>query len=196
MHAEVQSLRAAADVAGLELEILPGAEIALSRLGSLSPEDRAGFGLGGNTGLLLLEFPYTGWPLGLEDAVFRLRSAGIVPVLAHPERNPDVQANPALLERAVRGGAYVQLTAASVDGRLGSRPQRCSTRLLELGFAHVLASDAHAPSVRAAGLGRAAELLGAVGRWMTVDVPRALLAGSDPPPRPVLGRRRRWLGRR
>jgi protein-tyrosine phosphatase len=193
MRQEVCALRTAAEDAGVAVDVLPGGEIALDRLAHLSAEERDAFGLGGNARLLLLEFPYVGWPLGLEETVFRLRSAGIVPLLAHPERNPDVAAEPERLQRAVRGGALIQLTAASVDGRLGSRPQKCARQLVELELAHVLASDAHAPSIRAAGLAAAASGLGPIGSWMTADVPAALLEGSEPPPRPA--RRRRWLGR-
>jgi protein-tyrosine phosphatase len=95
----------------------------------------------------------------------------------------------------VRGGALVQVTAGSVDGRLGSRSRKCALRLVELELAHVLASDAHAPSLRAAGLGAAADALGPVGRWMALDAPAALLADRELPPRPG-PRRRGWLGRR
>lgn len=195
MHAEVGALRDAALAAAIDIDLLPGGEIALTRLAMLSAEERAAFGLGGNPALLLLEFPYVGWPIGLEDIVFRLRTHNVVPLLGHPERNPQVQADPERLEGAVRGGALVQLTAASVDGRLGARSRKCAFRLVELQLAHVLASDAHAPTVRAAGLRAAADSLGPLGRWMTADVPAAILEGRDPPPRPGLTRRH-WLRRR
>ena len=194
MREGVAALSGAAAAAGLEIEVLPGGEIDLARLAQLAPEERAGFGLGGNPKLLLLEFPYTGWPLGLREIVFRLQAAAIVPVLAHPERNREVQAAPERLEELVRGGALVQVTAASVDGRLGARSRACALRLVELELAHVLASDAHAPSVRGAGLSAAAGALGEVGAWMSADVPAALLAGEQPPPRPQ-ARRHRWSRR-
>jgi protein-tyrosine phosphatase len=196
MHAEVAALTAAAREAAIEIEVLPGGEIDLGRLGTLSPEERDGFGLGGNPQLLLLEFPYVGWPIGLRDVVFRLRSAGIVPLLAHPERNPEVQADPERLREIVGGGALVQLTAASVDGRLGSRSKDCALRLVELELTHVLASDAHAASVRSAGLAAAADALGPVGRWMVSDVPAALLEGRELSPRPGSPARRGWFARR
>jgi len=184
MRSEVDALRAATADAGLTVEVLPGGEIDLAQLGGLSSEERAGFGLGGNPQLLLLEFPYFGWPLGLRDAIFRLCSAGVVPLIAHPERNGEVQAAPEQVEELVRDGALVQVTAASVDGRLGPRSRRCALRLVELGLAHVLASDAHAPTVRSAGLAAAAAELGEIGSWMVSEVPKALLSGEALPPRP------------
>src|SRR5947208_10495678 len=63
------------------------------------PEELRRFALGGGS-YLLVETPYRGWPLDLGDKLFRLRLAGLGTVLAHPERNADVQARPELLERS------------------------------------------------------------------------------------------------
>lgn len=198
MEAGLARLRRALADDGIALELLPGGEIDLHALTRLSPDERARFGLGGNPRLLLLEFPYYGWPLELADTVFRLRVDGITTVLAHPERNPDVQEAPGRLEPLVRAGAIVQLTAASVDGRLGQRPRATSKRLLELRLAHLIASDAHAPEVRGAGLSAAAAAAGdeALGRWLTRDVPAALVAGEALPDRPEGRGRLGWARRR
>jgi protein-tyrosine phosphatase len=108
-------------------------------------------------------------------------------VLARPERNPDVQAVPTKLQEFVDEGMLVQLTAASVDGRLGKRAREASFALLDLGLAHLLASDAHAPSVREIGLSAAARSIGdgEVARWLTEDVPAAIVACSPLPERPA-----------
>ena len=60
--------------------------------------------------------------------------------------------NPLLVEEVVRAGGIVQLTAASVDGRLGRANAACARKLLELELAHCIASDAHGPGVRDVGL--------------------------------------------
>jgi protein-tyrosine phosphatase len=195
MEARLDELRTAVANVRIPLDILPGGEIALDRLPRLSSEERARFGLGGNPSLLLLEFPYYGWPLQLADTVFRLRLDGITPVIAHPERSAEVQEAPQRLEPLVRAGAVVQLTAASVDGRLGKVPRETSRRLLELRLAHLIASDAHSPAIREAGLSAAAQSVGdeALGRWLTSDVPQALLSGEPLPERPES---RRWMRRR
>jgi hypothetical protein len=66
---------------------------------------------------------------------------------------------------------------------------------VELGFAHVIASDAHHPGIRATGMTAAREAIGDedLGRWLTEDVPRALLAGDELPPRPASRPARRRL---
>ena len=196
MERALGELRAAEAAAGVLLKILPGGEIALDELGGLSGDERVRFGLGGNPKLLLLEFPLYGWPLGLESTVRDLAIDGIVCVLAHPERNPDVQERPELLEPLVRAGAALQLTAAAVDGRMGKTQARSTSALLERELACLIASDAHAPIVRAAGLSAARDAVGdeALGQWLTEDVPAALLAGEALPERPVarIGRQSRW----
>ena len=195
MEAALTQLRAAIEEEGIALDVRGGGEIAIDRLGSLDGEARARFGLGGNPRLLLLEFPYYGWPLGLARECDRLRIDGVVPVIAHPERSVEVQERPDQIETLVRAGAVIQLTAASVDGRLGRAPAACARRLLELELAHLISSDAHAPGVREAGLSAAAAGVGGeLGDWLTRLVPAALLAGDDLPPRPPLPRRRGLLG--
>ena len=197
MERTLVEVRRAVVAAGIPIEILGGGEIALDELPCLDADARARFGLGGNPWLLLLEFPYYGWPLGLARIVRELGSAGFVAVIAHPERNGEVQERPEQLEEVVRMGGIVQLTAASIDGRLGKRTAACARRLLQLGLAHLIASDAHAPMVRGAGLSAARAALGddALGRWLTEEVPRALLDGEPLPPRPYSPRRRGLRGR-
>ncbi len=197
MEQRLAEVQASVRDAGIPLDVLPGAEIALDALPDLDDDARRRFGLGGNPGLLLLEFPYNGFPLGLAQAVWRLTAAGVVAVIAHPERNGEVQERPGLLEDVVRAGGIVQLTAASVDGRLGKRPARCSSQLLELGLAHLVASDAHSPGVREAGLSAAFDALDdeALARWLMNEVPAALLAGVDLPERPAARRRSRLFRR-
>jgi protein-tyrosine phosphatase len=144
--------------------------------------------------LLLVEFPYYGWPLSLEHDCAGLLRDGVIPVLAHPERNLEVQEAPGRLHHVVRLGAVVQLTAASVDGRLGGEARACARALLAEGLAHVVASDAHAAWVREAGMTPAEGAVGDAGlwRWLVEEAPEALLAGDPLPPRTVATRRRRW----
>jgi protein-tyrosine phosphatase len=179
----VQDAARAVDIA---VEVLPGGELDLEYADSLDDDSLRRFGLGGNPNLLLIEFPYVGWPVGLPDLLFRLRVRGFVAVLAHPERNVTVQERPERLRALVETGVFVQLTAASVDGRLGRRNAAGARALLDAELAHLIASDAHAPALRAIGMGAAAEAVGdaQLAWWLTHDVPQALLAGEAPPPRP------------
>lgn len=187
MDGALDALQEALSDESIELALLPGGELALERIARLEADELRRFSLGGNGFWLLLEFPYSGWPLGLSRVAERLAGSDFGIVLAHPERNPDVQALPDRLQEFVHGGMLVQLTAASVDGRLGKRPRETSFALLDLGLAHLLASDAHAPSIREIGLSAAARAIGdaRLARWLTEDVPAAIVSRSPLPERPA-----------
>ncbi|MGH3036417.1 MAG: tyrosine-protein phosphatase [Gaiellaceae bacterium] len=179
---------------GIDVEVLHGGELDLGMLATLDDDELRRFTLAQSGRYLLLEFPYSGWPAGLEETVYGLGLRGLVAVLAHPERNRAVQSHPRRLAEAARMGALVQVTAASLDGRLGRSSQKTAVRLLELGLVHLLASDAHTPEIREAGLADAAAAAGdeALARFLTVDAPTAIVAGEALPERPPWARRRRW----
>ncbi|HEU4449406.1 MAG TPA: CpsB/CapC family capsule biosynthesis tyrosine phosphatase [Gaiellaceae bacterium] len=180
---------------GIVVEVLPGGELDLGMLATLADEELRRFTLAQSGRYLLLEFPYSGWPPALEQTLYGLGLRGFVGVLAHPERNRVVQASPDRLAEAVRLGALVQLTAASLDGRIGRSAEKAAERLLDLGLAHVLASDAHTPEIREAGLAPAAEAVGdeALARFLTVEAPTAIVAGEAVPAPPRRARRRRFF---
>lgn len=182
---------------GIEIDVRGGGEIGLDRLPHLSVETLGRFGLGGNPRLVLLEYPYQGYAPTLARECARLRLEGFVPVVAHPERNRSVQERPAAIDEVVRAGGIIQITAASVEGRLGRAPARAARRLLELELVHLIASDAHSPGVRGAGLSGAAAVVGGgdLAEWLTTLVPAALIASEQLPPRPAGPRRRGVLGR-
>jgi protein-tyrosine phosphatase len=198
MEEGVALLRAQLHEAGVPLEVLSGGEIALDFAPVLDDDALRRFGLGGNHRYLLLEMPDVGWPLGLEETLFQLQLRGFTAVLAHPERNDEVQERPGLLERLIQSGTLVQVTAASVDGRLGPVARKTALRLVDCEFVHMLASDAHAPSVRQIGLAGAAGAIAnaALAEWLTEGVPRAIVEGRPLPARPQRPARRFGLRRR
>ena len=104
---------------------------------------------------------------------------------------------PLVLRPLVELCVLVQVTAASVDGRMGRRPQECGLRLIQLGLGHLISSDAHHASVREVGMVAAADAVGGgeLAQWLTVDVPAAILADELTPPRPQGGTSGGWLGR-
>jgi protein-tyrosine phosphatase len=197
MEAALALLQAELAALRIPLEARGGGEIAIERLSALDPDARGRFGLGGNPRLLLVEFPYYGWPLGLGSTVTELRRDGTVVLVAHPERSPEVQKSPERLAAIIEAGAYVQLTASSLDGGAGPTAAKCARGLLERGLAHVVASDSHGRAIRRSGLGNVAHTLGdeRLAEWLTTTVPAALLAAEQPPPRPCRAPQRRRSGR-
>ena len=168
---------------GIPVEVLHGAEVALDLLWMIPPEDLHRFTIAQNGRYLLLEVPYRGWPLAFESAVVRLLELGVTPLLAHPERNPEVQDRPDRVRAVVEAGALLQVTAASLEGSRDRAAQAAAMRLLELGLVHVVASDAHGPHIERGGLGDAVAALDDAGlaRYLTVEVPGAIVAGEPVP---------------
>jgi protein-tyrosine phosphatase len=180
----VRDLRIAFTEASVAVDVLQGAEVDINMLWEIPPFDLPRLTLAGGS-TVLLETPYRGWPPGITSAIAHLRSSGLTPLLAHPERNGEAQDRPARVEAVVAAGALVQITAGSVTGHLGASARRGAEALLELGLVHVLASDAHGPHIRMGGLAEAVDSLGdaALGRYLTVEVPAAIVAGESLPPR-------------
>src|SRR2546429_900999 len=90
---------------GVELRVVPGGELAISKSSELDDETLRTLCLGGDGGYLLVESPYTHATDLLERDLFNLQLRGFRVILAHPERSPSFIANPgrlaALVERGV-----------------------------------------------------------------------------------------------
>jgi protein-tyrosine phosphatase len=181
---------------GIELELLAGGEVAPERLPDLDDAALRAIGLGGGR-CVLLECPFTPMGSTMEPMVADLRRRGFAVLLAHPERSPTFQREPARLAQLVELGACAQVTSGAVAGGFGQTAQRSALELLEAGLVHVLASDSHDPEHRPPDPRLGADVLRerygdveAQLRWMTEEAPAALVAGAALPERPALPRAR------
>lgn len=174
----------------IPLAVLPGAEIALPRLGDMDEQVLRELCLG-RAGHLLVETPYSGAVPSLEEALFAVQVRGMTPVLAHPERSSALQGDLARVRGLVERGVLLSIDAGSMAGRFGSRAETTALGFLSEGLVHNVASDAHDLE------GRPPDLLGgfeaaertlpgiaAQASWYTHDAPAAMLAGTALPPRP------------
>jgi len=174
----VAALNRALQEQAIGLEVVPGAE-AVFHLGR---DVLARYCINGSR-YLLLEFPHSHLPRDAGRVIFELVSAGLHPIIAHPERNPSIIREPQLLFDLVDQGALVQLTADSVSGGHGSSVQSCSRYLLKQKVVHFLASDAHSTKVRTPslkpGLKAAAKLIGhEQAAKLVKDNPRCVITGQ------------------
>jgi protein-tyrosine phosphatase len=117
----------------------------------------------------LLEFPHTHLPADAQLTVSWAVAQGIVPIIAHPERNPDILANPDLLADLLSAGALAQLTAASITGEMGYDIQRCSLYLLKKKQVHFIATDSHSPTFRQPVLSEAYKIVKKLLGWEEAD---------------------------
>lgn len=143
----MEILRKAVAEAEIPLEILPGAEVFCTPDLPDLLEGRKLQTLAGSR-YLLMEFYFDESPEFMESCFETVGRRGYVPVVAHPERYEASWRDPELVPRWFRSGCVIQLNKGSILGRLGSRAETVSKFLLERGFAHVVASDAHGPNAR------------------------------------------------
>src|SRR3954447_23191073 len=127
---------------GLQLRVIPGAEVAIPMLDELGDDELTLVSLGSG-GYVLLESPYGNSPVDIEPAVDQIARRGHSTVLAHPERCPlfqnDIERLAALAER----GVLCSITSSSLLGAFGERARSFAIELLRRGIVHDVASDAH-----------------------------------------------------
>jgi protein-tyrosine phosphatase len=78
---------------------------------------------------VLFEPPHVMMPLRLEELLFNIQVAGYVPIVTHPERLAWIEQHYPAIERIVETGAWMQITAGSLTGRFGQRPQYWAQRM-------------------------------------------------------------------
>jgi protein-tyrosine phosphatase len=195
----VATLNAALREEGIELEVLAGAEVALTRAVDLTAEQLSRLRLGDGP-WLLLEAPISVDSPGVEGLVGIVQSRGVRVLLAHPERCASFHTDPDLLARLVAGGCLAQVTANALTGFFGRTVQASARRYVDAGLVHVVSSDSHDATHRSPGLVHEMDEAGygPLTEWMGEQVPRSLLAGVPYPPRPAFQarpERRRWFRR-
>lgn len=97
----------------------------------------------GGTQYVLTEFYFNESFSFMDSCLRKLAVCGYIPVVAHPERYEAVQWDPELLWGWSDEGYVLQLNKGSVLGTLGAGAEQTAHELLELGVAHLFASDAH-----------------------------------------------------
>lgn len=101
-----------------------------------------------HTPYVLIEFAFDEEPWWIEAIIEELQGAGLVPVLAHPERYVCVQEEPGLLQDWREQGALAQMNKGSILGRFGREIERTAEVLLRNRLFSCIASDAHHAYIR------------------------------------------------
>lgn len=104
---------------------------------------------------LLVELPMAQVPADFKDLIFNLELEGIVPILAHPERNAVLMQKPAMVHDWIERGILMQINAGSLLGRFGRPSQQMAVTMLDHNWVHFVASDAHSTRSRPPGLSEA-----------------------------------------
>ncbi len=119
---------------GEEIYIFPslGQELESGRILSLN-----------NSRYFLVELPLWEKVDYIDDVIYAVMSMGYIPILAHPERYLWADSDLHFVENWVNKGGLLQVNANSFIGRYGKRQQKVAKELLQKGWVHFIASDAH-----------------------------------------------------
>lgn len=133
---------------------------------------------------LLVEFSEALIPRTTQDIFDRLQSAGLIPVITHPERNVLLHTRLDQLKSWVERGALVQVTAGSLLGTFGRTAKSVATDLMNRNLVHFIASDAHDTKYRTPVLRDAYQYVektwsAALAETLFTNAPRAVIAGEE-----------------
>ncbi len=137
-----EQLRQALQDAGVEVELQPCAEYYLDEHFDelLESDELLSFG---PERYVLVEASFFGPPARMEDQIFRLRSKGYRPVLAHPERYIVWMSKRWQLQRLKDLGCHFQLNLLSLVGYYGKEIKKQARYLVKAGLMDFLGSDVH-----------------------------------------------------
>jgi protein-tyrosine phosphatase len=148
----------------IPLRVLPGADVrievdmlALVRRGDvLTLADRRRH--------VLLELPHELY-MPLEPLLAELRSARLVGILSHPERNLGLLEDPRPVRRLVDAGCLMQVTAGSLLGTFGEPIKKLAESLVAQGLVHFVSTDAHGLKSRRPVMHKAFECVAKLTDW-------------------------------
>lgn len=137
----------------------------------------------GDGGYVLIEFYFDESYAVMDQALAEIADCGYKIVVAHPERYGAIQRDPFHLERWARFGYAFQLNKGSVLGAFGRRSEQAAHKILEMGLAHLFATDAHGCDSRTSHVGMLDQWVQAFcdaryGKILLEENPRRVLQGQ------------------
>jgi protein-tyrosine phosphatase len=138
IYDQLVELRYHCTIMGIPLNLIAGGTVSAR----MDPACSRSFALNGGN-YVLIEFPNSHLPADAAETIFNFVEDGLIPIVAHPERNNSVMKCPDGLFNLVRSGALVQITGGSLLGDFGCDVKTCAIYLLKTGVVSFLTSDAH-----------------------------------------------------
>lgn len=138
---------------------------------------------------LLIELSDTGIPARIDEVLYQMRVAGLIPILTHPERNSTLQRSRGRLRDWMRADMLVQVTANSLTGQFGKTAEKIAWELMDKQWVHFVSSDAHDLTRRTPRLSAAYEVVRKrmgeeTAERLFVTNPLAVFEGKSLPPQP------------
>lgn len=94
-------------------------------------------------GYVLMETGFHARPMMFDEVVFKIKTAGYQPILAHPERYQYLAEDFSWLRRIRENGVHLQVNLLSFSGVYGPKPKQIAKKLWKLGMIDFVGSDIH-----------------------------------------------------
>jgi protein-tyrosine phosphatase len=131
----------------INLAIHPGCEV------FICPEvpelyEKGAVGTLANSRYILIELPMLNIPAYTDQVLYDLQLKGLVPIIAHPERNEQIIEHPEILLDMINRGMLAQANVGSITGLFGRKVKKAALKFIEAGLVQFVASDAHSTGRR------------------------------------------------
>ncbi|MGD0900438.1 MAG: CpsB/CapC family capsule biosynthesis tyrosine phosphatase [Thermoguttaceae bacterium] len=131
----------------LPLSVYPSAEATIRPDMDMAWQRGELLGVAGRGNYVLIEMPMDVF-VDARDAITRLRACGVRPILAHPERCPELLHDPGAIETLIDVGALVQATSRGIAEPPDARSAAAIRRWVQRGVVHLVGSDGHSADHR------------------------------------------------
>ncbi|MCF6354842.1 MAG: hypothetical protein L3J26_07025 [Candidatus Polarisedimenticolaceae bacterium] len=175
-------LKQAVQEQGIDIELRLAAELRIGQeiMAMVQSDAVPWLGTWEGRRVFLMEFPHNQIPAGSIHLIQWLLKHDALPMIAHPERNQELQRDIRKLEPFLDAGCLVQVTAKSLAGGFGAEAHQIAVELLRAEKITLLATDCHNLAYRppdlSTGYKAAAEIIGEqAARVLVDDNPRSLL---------------------
>jgi len=170
----------------IDVDLYSGAEVHISHNIVQEIKESRDFLVLNKSPYLLVEFPTDHIFSGIEEVFFEMMSEGIIPVIAHPERNSIFVTSPSRLYELIRLGACSQVNSGSFVGLYGNSAANAALLFRQLKLVHFIASDSHGlRSLKTFYSSAIESLAGNLGRSiikaLVYDNPAAIVNGEEIP---------------
>jgi protein-tyrosine phosphatase len=203
MAERFRELEEAATSEGIPLKLHLGGEIYPGPMIAPALDRGLPLTLAGRGRHMLVDLPMGPLPHDFGSILYEIQMRGVTPIIAHPERCAQFQAEPESLQVYLDKGMACQINAGSLFGKYGPRAAEVGEIYLRRRWANFVASDVHRPPKRAA-LALFVERMGPeLGdeyiEILTLTSGLAVLEGKSLPPLPTpppeKKQERGWFGR-
>jgi protein-tyrosine phosphatase len=186
MARRFNTLRKAVRDAGIDLEILPGAEVLCTPKVPQLLDEKKLITLA-DSRYLLVEFFFDTPAEDITVMLDAVAAEGCCPLVAHPERYEAVKRAPEAAYAWYRKGYLLQLNKGSLLGAFGKTVQKTALHLLNRQVVHTVASDAHRATARTPHMQELTAFLRKqcspdYVKLLTEDNPRRILRSEAVPP--------------